>query len=188
MIRDGTTRVLLLVGLLAVFSLGGCVAPFGGGPADEPTPTDQTPTDVPTATATPVHSSYDQTTVTVLDGDSDAELGAVEAAIADNSSLRYTGLSHTESLPDDRGMLFVFDGERDLTFVMREMDFAIDIVYIDTNGTITSIHHAPAPGPNEDGNDQQYSGTGQYVLEVNHNWTTDRGIEVGDRVAFEIPE
>lgn len=175
----------LVVVVIAVVALGGCVGPFGAG---EQSPAEPTATDDPTPTATPVHSSYAQTTVTILDGDSDAELGTVEAAIADNGSLRYTGLSNTESLPEDRGMLFVFDSERDLTFVMREMDFAIDIVYIDSNGTITSIHHAPAPGPDEDGNDQGYSGTGQYVLEVNHHWTTDRGVEAGDQVAFELPE
>ena len=183
MTRDRTWALVVVV--IAVVALGGCVGPFdtGGQSTAEPTATDD-----PTPTATPVHSGYDQTTVTVLDDESDEELGAVEAAIADNGTLRYTGLSDTESLPEHRGMLFVFDGERDLTFVMREMDFAIDIVYVDSNGTITSIHHAPAPGPDEDGESQRYPGRGQYVLEVNHNWTTDRGVDVGDRIVFELPE
>jgi uncharacterized membrane protein (UPF0127 family) len=100
--------------------------------------------------------------------------------------LRYTGLSDTESLPEDRGMLFVFETADSHTFVMREMDFPIDIVYADVDGTITSIHHAPEPGPDEDGNDQEYPGFGQYVLEVNYDWTTDRGIETGDRLVFEL--
>lgn len=178
-------RTWALVVVVVAAALGGCVGPFDGA---EQSTAEPTATDDPTPTATPVHSSYDQTTVTVLDDESDAELGAVEAAIADNGSLRYTGLSDTESLPENRGMLFVFSGERNLTFVMRKMDFAIDIVYIDPNGTITSIHHAPAPEPDEDGESQRYPGRGQYVLEVNHDWTTDRGIEVGDRVAFELPE
>jgi hypothetical protein len=183
MTRDRTWALVVVV--IAVVALGGCVGPFdtGGQSTAEPTATDD-----PTPTATPVHSGYDQTTVTVLDDESDEELGTVEAAIADNGTLRYTGLSDTESLPEHRGMLFVFDGERDLTFVMREMDFAIDIVYVDSNGTITSIHHAPAPGPDEDGESQRYPGRGQYVLEVNHHWTTDRGVDVGDRIAFELPE
>lgn len=183
MMRHRTLALVVVV--IAVVALGGCVGPFDTG---EQSTAEPSATDDPTPTATPVHSSYEQTTVTVSDGDGDAELGTVEAAIADNGSLRHTGLSDTESLPEDRGMLFVFDGERDLTFVMREMDFAIDIVYIDSNGTITSIHHASAPGPEEDGESQSYPGRGQYVLEVNHHWTTDRGIEVGDRVAFELPE
>ncbi len=113
-------------------------------------------------------------------------LGAVAAAIADTSELRRLGLSDTESLPEDRGMLFVFGGVGDRNFVMRRMDFGIDIVYADADGTITKIHHAEAPGPNEDGNDQRYPGRGQYVLEVNYDWTTERGVEAGDVLQFEL--
>jgi len=83
-------------------------------------------------------------------------------------------------------MLFVHDSVGDRTYVMREMSFGIDIVYIDADRTITAIHEAPEPGPGEDGNAQEYPGTGQYVLEVNKGWMADRGVEVGDEVRFEI--
>ena len=160
-----------------------------------PEPTRTEPTDAtaestatgsPTATtdgSTPVHAGYDATEVRVV---SDGEtLGSVTAAIADTSDLRYLGLSDTESLPEDRGMLFVFDAVGDRTFVMRGMDFGIDIVYADGDGTITGIHHAPAPGPNEDGEEQGYPGRGQFVLEVNYGWTTERGVEAGDVLEFD---
>ena len=113
-------------------------------------------------------------------------LGTVTAAIADTGPLRYRGLSDTETLPADRGMLFVFESIDDRSFVMREMDFGIDIVYADGDGTITTIHHAPEPGPDENGRDQRYPGRGQYVLEVTYGWTTDRGVEPGDRLTFEL--
>jgi uncharacterized membrane protein (UPF0127 family) len=67
------------------------------------------------------------------------------------------------------------------------MDFGLDIVYADADGTITTISHAPAPGPNEDGSEQEYPGNGQYVLEVNYEWTTRHGVEEGDVLAFELP-
>lgn len=190
--------------------------PGDGQPADQQTPTETatstatatppagptaTPADDPTATATPEESTptstttpdsgedifpgYEKTSVSVLTPDGDL-LGVVYAAIADTASLRYTGLSDTESLPDDRGMLFVFDSVDDHTFVMREMDFGIDIVYADADGTITTIHHAPEPGPDENGNQQRYPGRGQYVLEVNKDWTTERGIEEGDVLDFDL--
>jgi len=149
------------------------------------TPTTATTGSTATTTGTPVHADYETTEVRVTTPDGDP-LGSVTAAIADTSQLRYTGLSDTESLPADRGMLFVFGEVQDLTFVMRRMDFAIDIVYADAGGVITSIHHAPAPGPGEDGNQQRYPGRGQYVLEVNYDWTTDRGVETGDVLAFEL--
>ncbi len=121
--------------------------------------------------------------MTTPEGD---RLGSVSAAIADTGDLRYTGLSDTEDLPEDRGMLFVYEEVDDHTYVMREMDFGIDIVYADDEGEITRIHHAPAPGPDEDGEDQTYPGRGQYVLEVNKGWTTERDVEEGDVLEFEL--
>jgi len=82
-------------------------------------------------------------------------------------------------------MLFMYDSSGNRTFVMREMDFGIDIIYADSEGVITSIHHADAPGPDEDGNNQQYPGQGQYVLEINKGWTTARDIEAGDVLVSE---
>lgn len=129
---------------------------------------------------------YQHATVVVVDGETETELGRVEAAVADTFEKRYLGLSDTDRLPEDRGMLFVHDGPGDRTYVMRNMSFGIDIVFIDPEGTITTIHEASAPGPDEDGNAQEYSGAGQYVLEVNKGWTADRGVEVGDEVRFEL--
>jgi uncharacterized membrane protein (UPF0127 family) len=138
-----------------------------------------------TPTATPVHAGYETTTVVVRTPD-DERLGAVTAAIADTPTLRYRGLSETPSLPEDRGMLFVFGSAGRRTFVMRGMAFGIDIVYADADGTITRIHHAPAPAPGTDGSDDRYPGYGQYVLEVARGWTTDRGVATGDVLEFAL--
>jgi len=156
----------------------------GGDPAPSPSPTAE-PTASPEPTATPVHADYETTEVRAVTPDGEV-LGAVTAAIADTSELRYLGLSDTESLPEDRGMLFVYGDVADRRFVMRRMDFGIDIVYADGEGVITRIHHAEAPGPDEDGEDQGYPGRGQYVLEVTLDWTSERGVEAGDRLAFDL--
>lgn len=137
-----------------------------------------------TSDSTPIHADYETTEVRVTSSAGEP-LGSVTVAIADTPELRYLGLSDTADLPADRGMLFVYDAVDDRTFVMREMDFGIDIVYADSGGVITEIHHAPAPGPDEDGEEQQYPGRGQYVLEVAYEWTTDRGVSVGDVLLFD---
>jgi uncharacterized membrane protein (UPF0127 family) len=179
--------VTVLVVALAVLSAG-CTGP--GGPPDptaSPTASPTAGTDTPTPTA--VHPSYAETTVTVVDDDTGEDLGRVTAAIADNGTLRYTGLSETDSLPTDRGMLFLYDGpQSSLTYVMRNMSFPLDIVFVHANGTIQSIHHVRAPEAGEDGESITASGEGQYVLEVNRGWMTDRGIEAGDRLEFELPD
>ncbi|WP_254839700.1 DUF192 domain-containing protein [Natronomonas marina] len=129
---------------------------------------------------------YEHTSVTVVDGESGEELGRVEAAVADSFPKRYVGLSETDALPGDRGMLFVHDGVGERTYVMRNMSFGLDILFVGADGTITAIHEAPEPEPNENGADQTYTGKAKYVLEVNRGWTTERGIEAGDRIEFEL--
>lgn len=156
----------------------GCVRPVTASTGATPTSTGATPT--------PTGGGYDQVTVTVLDAETNATLCSVRAAVADTYAKKYTGLSKTESLPADRGMWFVYDQPGDHTYVMRGMSFGIDIVYVDADGTITEIHHAPEPAPGEDGSAQRYPGHGQYVLEVNYNWTVRHDVTEGDRVV--VPE
>jgi len=145
---------------------------------------------------------YERGTVTVTDSDNttpctappnatavaacDASqtLATVDVRIAANFSQRYTGLSDTESLGPNEGMLFVHDEEKQHTYVMRDMDFDIDIIFIAENGTITTIHHASAP-PEGESYSEEYSGRGKYVLEVNRGWTNRTGVAVGDTV--ELP-
>ena len=110
----------------------------------------------------------------------------MNAAVADSFSKRYVGLSETDRLPDGKGMLFIHDDGGERTYVMRNMSFGLDIVFVDADGTITAIHKAPEPGPDEDGVDQEYAGEGRYVLEVSRGWTDERGVEVGDRIEFEL--
>jgi len=132
------------------------------------------------------YADYETTTVTV-EGPGGEERGSVTAALADTESKRFLGLSDAESLPEDGGMLFVYDAPRDpLTYVMRRMSFGIDIVYVDGDREITRIHNAPEPGPNEDGEEQQYPGSGQYVLEVPYEWTDRHGVAVGDSLRFDV--
>jgi uncharacterized membrane protein (UPF0127 family) len=122
---------------------------------------------------------YERTTVTVVDNDTHVDRAAVDVRIADSPAKRYTGLSATDSLGSEEGMLFVHDSQSRRGYVMRAMAFPIDIVFIDSDGTITTIHHAAVDA------DQPFHGEGQYVLELPHHYTTDNDIAVGDRV--EIP-
>jgi hypothetical protein len=129
---------------------------------------------------------YDRTTVTVED-ESGQQLASVEVRVSDTFDERYTGLSDTESLAPNEGMLFVHGSESRKTYVMRDMAFPIDMVFVAENGTITRIHHAELPPEGTAESDLKgYTGRAKYVLEVPYEFTTDNGIEVGDRLV--IPE
>ena len=130
---------------------------------------------------------YDQTTVTAVDAESGESLSTVQVRIADTRQKRYVGLSETDSLGDDEGMLFVHDTQDEYAYVMRDMAFPLDIVFVDADGTVTQIHHAELPAAGTGGSDlTRYRGTGKYVLEVPLGYTDEHGIEPGDRIR--IPE
>lgn len=123
---------------------------------------------------------YERTTLTVVDDETGETLAVVDVRVADTYEKRYTGLSNTESLDEDEGMWFVHDEEGEHAYVMRNMDFPIDIIFVDADGVITEIHSAPVE---EDQSDlTRYAGVGKYVLEVRMGYANDNGIEVGDRV------
>ncbi|MBX0322918.1 DUF192 domain-containing protein [Halomicroarcula sp. F13] len=188
--RRPLAAVLGLVGLLVVGVLvlqsGAWVGVLGVGEYDEGTVTVRegtTGTANGTATETATRSA-NATTVAVRD---DAErLATVEVRIADTFEQRYVGLSKTDSMGPNEGMLFVHDEEGEYAYVMRNMSFPLDIIFVDANGTITTVHHAPLPPEGTSESDlKRYEGRGKYVLEVNRGWANRTGVGVGDRV--ELP-
>ena len=126
---------------------------------------------------------YDATTVEAVDHETGESLAAVDARIADSTLKRYVGLSETDELGADEGMLFVHDEPDEYAYVMRNMAFPIDILFVDDDGTVTEIHEAePESRPLT-----EYRGTGQFVLEVPRGWSDRNGVEPGDRLVFELP-
>ncbi len=129
--------------------------------------------------------SYERTTVTLVDEDG-SRLATVEARVADTQMKRYTGLSDTQSLDYGEGMLFVHDNEATHAYVMRDMNFPLDIVFVAANGTVTQIHHAPVPpSSTSEGELTRYRGYGKYVLEVPRGYANRTGLDEGDRVAVD---
>ena len=184
--------VLGLVGLLVaaavVLQTGLWVEVLGTGEYEEGTVTVREGSDAatPTATQSSTAPSTPETTIAAREQEAGELLGTVEVRIAQTFDQRYVGLSETASLGPDEGMLFVHDQEGQHTYVMRNMSFPLDIIFIDANGTITTIHHAPLP---PEGTSESsltgYEGRGKFVLEVNRGWTNRTGVEVGDQV--ELP-
>ena len=124
---------------------------------------------------------YETTTVEAVDGETGETLATVEARVADGFIKRYVGLSATEELDADEGMLFVHGDAAERAYVMREMAFPLDIVFAAPNGTITTVHEAtPESAPYT-----RYRGTGRYVLEVPRGWSERNGVEPGDRIVVD---
>ena len=110
----------------------------------------------------------------------------IRVLVADTPAERAAGLSGYAGLPDDAGMLFVFDAPARPSFWMKGMAFAIDIIWI-RDGEVTQIH-ADAPPPASDTPDADLP---RYVpdepvthaLELPAGAAARYGITVGDRIA-----
>ena len=82
---------------------------------------------------------------------------------------------HRESMPDDRGMIFVYREEKPLSFWMKDTHIPLSIAFADRSGKIVKIKDmdpfSTAPVKS------LYPAI--YALEVNKGWFERNGVEVG---------
>ena len=123
---------------------------------------------------------YDRVNVTAY-SENGTELATVRVRVADTQEKRYLGLSNTSELAMGEGMLFVHESVGTHGYVMRDMAFPLDIVFIDADERVTTIHHAGVP---EGSYEQTYSGRGKWVLEVPRGWANRTGVDEDDRIAI----
>lgn len=99
---------------------------------------------------------------------------------------RQIGLSKTEKINDDQGMLFVFDSPDYYPFWMKEMKFPIDIIYINGDKITTVIDNAKPP-TNADGNLEVYEPAekSDKVLELKAGTAKKHNIKKGTSVKIE---
>jgi uncharacterized membrane protein (UPF0127 family) len=107
---------------------------------------------------------------------------AVAVEIARTDAERARGLMHRTSLPDDAGMLFLFDETAEHGFWMMNTLIPLDMIFIDEDGRIVGVVERAEPRSTES---RSVGAPSRYVLEVNGGWTGARGVKAGDRVRFE---
>lgn len=64
---------------------------------------------------------------------------------ADNAEARERGLSGRASIPEEFGMLFVFDDPGSYGFWMKDMLTSIDIIWLSEDGKILGIEESVSP-------------------------------------------
>lgn len=101
--------------------------------------------------------------------------------IAGNSRDHYLGLSNREKICADCGMLFVFPEKEIRKFVMRNMKFPLDIVFIDDN-EIVSIFENLNPEGAEPINIYSSATPVNNVLEVPAGYCQKNNVKIGDEI------
>ena len=70
---------------------------------------------------------------------------SIDVELVDTPQTREKGLSNRKTLENSKGMLFIFDNASQYGFWMKDMNFAIDIVWIDENLHIIDIDKEVSP-------------------------------------------
>jgi uncharacterized protein len=127
--------------------------------------------------------TYDTTSAHVITA---ADTFRLTVEIAARDDQRARGLMERDDLPDDAGMVFLYDAEQppEAGFWMYRTRIPLDIAFFDESGIIVAIRTMD-PCPHADfGRCPTYEPGVAYhgALEVNRGWFAARGVGSGDRV------
>lgn len=118
----------------------------------------------------------------------------ISVEVADSSEKRAKGLMYRENLPDESGMLFVFEEAGIRNFWMKNTLIPLDMIFLSSDKKIVGISNnvqpcadnffetlvQPCPHISSES-------PAQYVLEVRGGFVEENDIEVGDALKFTYP-
>lgn len=105
----------------------------------------------------------------------------VELDVADTYEARRMGLSGRESMAENQGMLFIFDEPGLQCFWMKDMNFDIDMIWLDASKTVTKIDKNVAKETYPDNFCQDDV---MYVVEVVSGWADKNSVKIGQKLDF----
>jgi uncharacterized membrane protein (UPF0127 family) len=107
---------------------------------------------------------------------------SIPVTIADTPEEQEVGLSYTSSLEQNTGKLFVFNTVGKYGFWMKDMNYSLDLVWIDKDFKIIAIDKnvTPESYPNIFYPPKEV----QYVLEVNAGFSTANDLSVNQLMAL----
>jgi len=118
------------------------------------------------------------------------KINCINAETAKTLEEKTRGLMYRDKLGKNEGMLFIYENEREnLKFWMKNMNFPIDIIWLNKEKEIIYIHKNLQPCSSDPC--QLYSPKERkvmYVLEVNANFSNEKNLSVGDKVFFKDKE
>jgi uncharacterized membrane protein (UPF0127 family) len=108
----------------------------------------------------------------------------IDLLVAETLDETMWGLSDFPSLPADTGMLFVFPQPGIYSFWMKDMQFSLDMIWIDSDNRVITIHENISPDTYLQKPPQTFQSTkpASAVIEVSGGFVKDYGVKVGERL------
>lgn len=108
----------------------------------------------------------------------------IDVAIADTQITRGVGLSYLKTLREDHGLFFVFRDSATHGMWMKNMEFPIDIIWLDEQLRVVEIHRDVSP--------DSYPETfrtkvpTRFALEVNAGFSLKHDVNIGSVSVFRV--
>jgi uncharacterized membrane protein (UPF0127 family) len=107
----------------------------------------------------------------------------ISVRVAMTDEQRQFGLSYFKDLPYGQGMIFVFPQPGAYSFWMKDMNFPIDILWLDEKGVV--VDRAIAVDPSSYPKSFTPKASAQFVLEIPANTADRDGFTIGAQVNME---
>ena len=133
----------------------------------------------PSAPAKPVFHKDGE--LRFLDAKTSQVISTIDIEVAATDASREQGLMYRDTMAESSGMLFLMGTEEMQAFWMKNTIISLDIIYVDSERRIVSIHKNCTPYSLDQ---IQSAAPALYVVEVIAGYTDKYKIEVGDRVSF----
>ncbi len=109
------------------------------------------------------------------------EITSLNISIADLPDERNQGLMDVRTMPQDVGMLFIFDGDAPRSFWMANTPLPLDIMYVNSDSVIVRIYQNTTPFSE---NSLPSEAPAQFVVETNGGYSLTHGITEGMKIRF----
>ncbi|MBX3620322.1 MAG: DUF192 domain-containing protein [Rhizobacter sp.] len=103
----------------------------------------------------------------------------IQAQVARTPEQRATGLMFRSTMPNNEGMLFVFEEPAKQCFWMKNTLLPLSVAFVADNGTVVNIEDMKPQTLDSHCSSQPV----RYVLEMNKGWFAKRGIKAGARLS-----
>jgi uncharacterized protein len=107
-----------------------------------------------------------------------AGMHLIRAEVAREDRERQIGLMYRDSMPDNDGMLFIFEQPSAQCFWMRNTRLALSIAFLSDDGTVVNIEDMKPQTEDSHCSAKPV----RYALEMNQGWFAKRGIKPGMRL------
>ena len=104
----------------------------------------------------------------------------LDILVADSPKTREKGLSGAKRIGDNHGLLLAYNSSGEYCVWMKDMNFAIDVIWFDSNKNINYIQENVQP--NSYPNTFCASQESQYILEVKAGKAKEWNLQVGDEL------